>query len=200
MGRFVRLEPLRESHAAGIFKAAEGVDWGGMPSQLRTRLEVNSRIDHVLVAEEKGEEYAFAVVEEEEKRIIGSTAYFDIVQDHKRLTIGHTWYSPDMQGTAINPESKFLLLRHAFEDWGAVRVQFGALVDNVHSQRAILKLGAKFEGRLRGFVIMPDRSPRDLFRYSILAREWPEVKSNLLSRIDKFDDHRNIGNLNKPIP
>ena len=100
-----------------------------------------------------------------------------------------------MQGTVVNPESKFLLLRHAFEDWGAVRVQFGALVNNVHSQRAILKLGAKFEGRLRNFVVMPDGSPNDLFRYSIIAGEWPELRSILLSRIDKFEEeYRNTGN------
>ena len=193
-GKFVRLEPLRDSHAPGILKAAAGVDWTGLESQLKTRLEVDTRIDSGLKAEEKGEEYAFAVVKKEENRTIGSTAYFDVVQRHKRVTIGHTWYSPEMQGMVVNPESKFLLLCHAFEDWGAARVQLGAHVNNVHSQKAILKLGAKFEGRLRSYLIMPDGTPRDLLRYSIIAGEWPVVKSNLLSRIDKFEELRSTGN------
>ncbi len=185
-GRSVRLEPLREGHALGILKAAEGVDWSGMMMHLTTRSEVDSRIEESVEAENKGEDYTFAVVKKEENRVIGSTAYFDIVPRFKRVTIGHSWYSPQVQGTVVNPESKFLLLRHAFEDWGAARVQMGAQPDNVHSQRAILKLGAKFEGQLRNFLVLPDGSHRDLLRYSIIAEEWPQVKSNLLARIDKL--------------
>ncbi len=91
-----------------------------------------------------------------------------------------------MQGTVVNPECKFLLLKRAFEDWGAIRVQLGTSVNNTHSQRAILKLGAKFEGRLRNHGIMPDGSPRDSLLCSIIASEWPEVKSRLNARIDRF--------------
>ena len=185
-GRSVRLEPLREGHAAGILKAGEGVDWTGLMVELTTRREVDARISEAVEAERKGEDYTFAVVKKDENRVVGSTACFDIVPRFKRVTIGHSWYSPEVQGTVVNPESKFLLLRHAFEDWGAARVQMGSQPDNVHSQRAILKLGAKFEGRLRNFLVMPDGSHRDLLRYSIIAEEWPEVKSNLLSRIDKL--------------
>jgi len=185
-GRFVRLDPLREIHAPELLKAAEGVDWSGMTIQLRTRLEVDARIVDGLKGEERRDEYAFAVAQKRDNQIIGSTAYFDIFHPHKRLTIGHTWYSPAVQGTAVNPECKFLLLRHAFEDWGAGRVQMGAHPGNLHSQNAILKLGAKFEGCLRRFLIMPDGTPSDLLRYSIIAEEWPEVKSTLLARINKF--------------
>ncbi len=194
-GRSVRLEPLRESHAAGILKAAEGVDWSGMMMHLTTRGEVDTRILDALEAERKGEDYTFAVVKKDENRVIGSTAYFDIVPHFKRVTIGHTWISPGMQGTVANPGSKFLLLRHAFQDWGAARVQMGSQPNNVHSQRAILKLGAKFEGQLRNFLVMPDGSHRELRRYSIIAEEWPEVKSNLLARIEKFDEHKSTVNV-----
>ncbi len=134
-------------------------------------------------AERRNVEYAFAVVLKKNQRTIGSTAYLAIAAKHRRAEIGSTWYSPDFWGTAVNPECKFLLLRHAFEDWGAVRIQFGTDANNIHSQRAILKLGAKFEGTLRNHGIRPDGSVRDALLYSMIANEWPKVKSRLLARI-----------------
>lgn len=83
----------------------------------------------------------------------------------------------------MSPECKLLLLRHAFDDWGAVRVQLKTDANNVHSQRAILKLGARFEGTLRSHGIRPDGSVRDAFMYSIIASEWPTVRSRLEARI-----------------
>jgi N-acetyltransferase len=85
------------------------------------------------------------VVLRQEDRVVGSTSYFAIVQQHKRLEIGYTWYEQNLWGTCVNPESKFLLLRHAFDDWHANRVQLSTDVNNIHSQKAILKLGATFE-------------------------------------------------------
>jgi RimJ/RimL family protein N-acetyltransferase len=155
---------------------------------LLSREDVEKRIDNGVKAEEEDEEYAFAVVLKRDGQIVGSTSYMMVVSRHKRVEIGSTWYLPEMQGTAVNPECKFLLLRHAFEDWGAVRVQLGTHVKNVHSQRAILKLGATFEGRLRNYGIMPDGKARDSLLYSIIASEWPDVKSKLLSRIEGFFD------------
>jgi len=78
---------------------------------------------------------------------------------------------------------KFLLLRHAFEDWRAIRMQLKTDVNNLHSQNAILKLGAKFEGRLRNHRFRKDGSVRDTMLYSITSYEWPVVKENLLRRI-----------------
>ena len=86
----------------------------------------------------------------------------------------------------MNPECKFLLLKRAFEDWGAVRVELGTDSNNVHSQRAILKLGAKFEGRLRNYGIRPEGKARDAMLYSIIDREWSEVKSKLLAQFQTF--------------
>ena len=87
----------------------------------------------------------------------------------------------------MNPECKLLLLKHAFEDWGAVRVQLCTDANNVHSQRAILKLGARFEGRLRNHGIRPDGSVREeAMLYSIISREWPTVKKGLETRIEDF--------------
>ena len=185
-GKYVRLEPLRMNHADALAEAAAKLDWALMLYPLLTREDVEKRIDNGLKAEEEGEEYAFAVVLKRNGQIVGSTSYMMVVSRHKRLEIGSTWYVQEMQGTAVNPECKFLLLKHAFEDWGALRVQLGTHVKNVHSQRAILRLGATFEGRLRNYGIMPDGKARDSLLYSIIASEWPDVKSNLVSRIDSF--------------
>lgn len=137
-------------------------------------------------AEEKNEEYAFAVRLKGDARVVGSTAYFGIVPKHKRIEIGYTWYSTDAQGTVVNPECKFLLLKHGFEDWGALRVQLGTDANNIHSQHAILKLGAKFEGKLRNHGIRRDGSVRDMMLYSIISSEWPAVKKGLEARIESF--------------
>ena len=184
--KHVRLEPLRHKHRDGLLEAAKGLDWALMLVPLRTREDLDKRIDEGLAAEQRGDEFAFTVILKKDGRIVGSTAYLNVVPHHKRLEIGSTWYSLDVQGTVVNPECKFLLLKHAFEDWRAVRVQLGTHVSNMHSQKAILKLGAKFEGRLRSHGIMPDGHPRDSFLYSIVANEWVEVKSRLVRRIEQF--------------
>ncbi len=93
-----------------------------------------------------------------------------------------------MRGTFVKPEFKFLLLQHAFEDWHAVRVQLGTDARNTHSQRAISKLGAKFEGRLRNYGIRPDGLPRESMLYSIIDSEWENVKSRLIARIKDFEN------------
>ncbi len=182
-GRFVRLEPLRENHADPIWEAAREIDWGLILRPLGSREAVAERIRDGLQMEERNQEYAFAIISKPENRVVGSTAYLNVVSEHRRLEIGSTWYMEEARGTVVNPECKLLLLKHAFEDWNAVRVQLGTHVSNVRSQRAILKLGAKFEGRLRSHGIMPDGTVRDAFLYSIVASEWPQVKARLLDRL-----------------
>jgi len=185
-GRFVRLEPLREKHAEALTEVAMKMDWGWMLTTLRSREDVDRRITDGLKAEQRNEEYAFAVVLKHARKVVGSTSYFGIVPKHKSAEIGYTWYSPDVQGTAVNPECKLLLLKHAFEDWGAVRVRLRTDANNAHSQRAILKLGAKFEGKMRNQGIRQDGSVRDSMLYSIIPSEWPAVKKGLEARIANF--------------
>jgi len=185
-GKFVRLEPLRDHHVEELAGIAEKLDWSLFLYPLHSKEDVARRVRDGLKMEEKNEEYAFAVRLKKDGRIIGSTSYMTIVARHKRAEIGSTWYSPDYQGTFVNPESKFLLLRQAFENWGAVRIQLGTHKNNIHSQRAIIRLGAKFEGQLRNYGIMPDGKPRDAMLYSITLSEWPEVKANLIQRINNY--------------
>lgn len=181
-GNVVRLEPLRKEHADALYSAAQQLDWGWFLKPLRTKEDVERRIEYGLKAEERGEGYAFVVRTKQDGLVVGSTSYFQIAPEHKHLEIGSTWYASKVQGTNVNPECKYLLLKHAFEDWGAVRVQFTTDSNNLHSQRAIAKLGAKLEGKLRSDKIRPDGTLRDSMVYSIIASKWPEVKEKLLSR------------------
>jgi N-acetyltransferase len=162
------------------------MDWGWMLGALRSREDLDLRIVERLSAEEREAQYGFTVFLRAGNRVVGSTSYLDVAPKRKIAEIGSTWYSFDVQGTVVNPECKYLLLRHAFEDWGAIRVQLGTDVKNVHSQRAIMKLGAKFEGRLRNHGIRPDGSIRDSMLYSIISEEWPTVKKGLETRIESF--------------
>ncbi len=184
-GEGVRLVPMRPEHVDGLFEAGRSLDWAWMLGPLSTREAVARRVEEGLRREKLDSDYAFAVIRRHDQRIIGSTAYLNVVSKHRRVEIGSTWYARDQWGTAVNPECKLLLLAHAFEDWGAVRVQLGTDENNVHSQRAILKLGAKFEGVLRNHGIRPDGSVRNAYLYSIIDREWPSVKAGLLGRLGR---------------
>ena len=184
-GEYVRLEPLRKQHADALFAVAQRLEWGWFLKPLRTKGQAEARIEEGLRAEERGEAYAFAVRSKEVGRVVGSTSYFGVVARDRKVEVGSTWYASEAQGTKVNPECKYLLLAHAFDDWGAIRVQFTTDANNVRSQRAILKLGAKFEGKLRNDRIRQDGSLRDSMLYSIVASEWPEVRRELRARIQK---------------
>ncbi len=186
-GRFVRLEPLRSNHLEGLADAAAKIDWSLMPLSSPLQERRGEKDPNCLDSEAEDEEYAFAVITKGDREIIGSTAYLSVVSRHKRVEIGSTWYLPELRGTFVNPECKFLLLQHAFEDWHAVRVQLGTDSRNIQSQRAISKLDAKLEGKLRNYGIRPDGRPRDSMLYSIIDSEWEDVKSRLLARIKNVE-------------
>jgi RimJ/RimL family protein N-acetyltransferase len=125
----------------------------------------------------------FAIVLAETGEPIGSTGFLEIRERHRGLEIGRTWIGKAWQGTRVNPESKYLLLRHAFETLGALRVQFKTDSNNLHSQRAIEKLGAVREGVLRNYQIRSNGLPRHTMMFSIVAEEWPEVKAGREERL-----------------
>lgn len=121
----------------------------------------------------------FAVVHAESGRAVGSTRYMDIRIADRGLEIGWTWYAPSVQRTALNTECKLLLLRHAFEELGAERVQLKTDARNERSRRAIERLGAIREGILRKHMRVRDGFLRDSLLYSIIAAEWPDVRTRL---------------------
>ena len=126
---------------------------------------------------------AFVMVLKETGQPVGSSSYLDIRCEHRGLEIGRTWIVEEHRGTKVNPEAKLLMLHHAFETLGCIRVQLKTDGRNLHSQRAIEKLGAKKEGTLRQHMIMPNGFYRDSVMYSILPKEWPGVKADLVSRL-----------------
>ncbi len=182
-GRHVRLEPLQETHAPALLEVAQEAQiWTWMSARPTTRAAMDAWIAMALDAQERGEEYPFAVVQTD-GRVIGSTRYMDVQEAHRGVEIGWTWYAPDTWGTVINPECKYLMFQHAFETWGALRVALKTDALNLHSQAAIKKLGAKFEGTLRNHRIRLDGSLRDSVVFSVIASEWPGVKAALERRI-----------------
>ncbi len=183
-GKFVRLEPLRLHHVPAL--VAAGVDpaiWAYMPAQPLTVEGMTVIVEQALAAEAAGTEFAFAVVLQASGRVVGSTRYMDVTPGARGVEIGWTWYAPDVWAGKVNPEAKLLLLQHAFEAWGAIRVCLKTDNLNTRSQAAIRKLGARYEGTLRNHRIRPDGSYRHSVYFSVIADEWPAVKAGLQQRI-----------------
>jgi N-acetyltransferase len=181
-GRVVRVEPLELRHAPGLLEAATPDLFTYTPQAPKEWSLAGFEADVRRVTTLPGV-VAFAMVEVATGKVIGRTTYMDIQPDSRGLEIGRTWISRPHQGTAVNPEVKYLMLRHAFEMLGAIRVQFTTGGTNLHSQAAIAKLGAVREGVLRKNRIMPTGLPRDTVYYSILEEEWPAVKLRLTERL-----------------
>ncbi len=121
----------------------------------------------------------FAIVHRETGRVVGSTRFWKIDRANRKLEIGHTWLGASMQRSGANTECKYLLLVHAFEVLGCVRVQFTTDVLNEKSRAAILRIGATQEGTVRHERIMPDGRKRDSVRFSIIDDEWPATCQRL---------------------
>ena len=136
-------------------------------------------VKHLLALQQRGTDLPFAVISLESGKAIGATRYLNIDREDRNLEIGGTWYGAAYQRTAVNTESKYLLLDHAFEHLECIRVQLKTDLRNLRSQHAIERLGAVREGVLRDHVILEDGYVRSSVYYSILLHEWPTVKAHL---------------------
>jgi len=177
-GKHVRLEPMTEAHVPGLTEIGAGDEsiWKHMLyGDIRTEEDVRSWVRDILARPD----LPFAVVHLDSGRVAGATRYLNIAPEHRGLEIGGTWYGVEFRRTVVNTECKYLLLKHAFETLGCIRVQFKTDLRNERSQRAIGRIGAKREGVLRNHMILPDGRYRDSVFYSIISREWPDVKSML---------------------
>lgn len=180
-GTLVRLEPLGPEHAEDLYAAAqEPLIWRWMPDNPSGSLEdMRAWIEAALRQRETGTQLPFAIVEQATDTAVGSTRYLNISPRDRGLEIGWTWLTPRVQRTGVNTECKYLLLRHAFEQLEAIRVQIKTDGRNDISQRAIERLGAQREGVLRKHMLVQDTYIRDTVMYSILDSEWPAVKARL---------------------
>jgi RimJ/RimL family protein N-acetyltransferase len=183
-GQRVRLEPMRMEHLDEL--AAIGIDpavWRWMPIHVETRAQMQLWMEQALDQAAQGRALPFVIRSLADGRIAGSTRYMDIDGRNRGLEIGGTWLAPAWQRSGINVEAKYLLLRHAFEELGAIRIALKTHHENLQSQTAITALGAKHEGIFRNHMIMPDGSYRHSVWYSITAEDWPEVKTSLERRM-----------------
>lgn len=180
-GKFARLEPLGEEHIPGL--AAVGSDasiWTYMPYGLvNSEDKMRTWVEALLRHKSEGTDLPFAVICLADGKVAGSTRYMDIRPEHRGLEIGGTWYGSDYRRTAVNTECKLLLLGHAFETLGCIRVQLKTDLRNERSQRAIERIGAQREGVLRNHMVLPDGYYRHSVYYSVLDTEWPTVKQRL---------------------
>jgi N-acetyltransferase len=180
-GRLARLEPLGLQHVSSLAEAGnDETIWRLMPYGMITSEDrMRSFVRTALERQQVGSEQPFAVIDLASGRAIGSTRYLDIRPEHRGLEIGATWYGTAHQRTGINTECKYLLLRHAFDELGCIRVQLKTDLRNERSQRAIERIGGIREGVLRNHMIMPDGHRRATVMFSITDEEWPAVRSHL---------------------
>lgn len=196
-GQYIRLAPLSPAHADGLV-AASGADpslyrWSQVP---RGADEVRRYIEVALQLRDAGQAAPFATVRVSDGVVIGSTRFFDLESwawpaGHERHgrkhpdvgEIGYTWLTAAAVRTAANTEAKFLMLSHAFETWGMLRVCLHTDVRNERSRAAIERIGGKLDGILRSHRMATDFIARDSARYSIVAAEWPAIKQRLINRL-----------------
>jgi RimJ/RimL family protein N-acetyltransferase len=179
-GRHVRLEPLSQAHHAGL--SAVGLDeqlWRWIPTPVRTAEEMSAYIATAIEEQARGVSLPFALIEKSSGRVIGCTRYGNIDRTHHRVEIGWTWVAPGWQRTGVNTEAKYLLLQHAFETLGCIRVELKTDSLNEKSRNAILRIGAKEEGTFRNHMITASGRIRHTVYFSILDSEWAAVKARL---------------------
>jgi RimJ/RimL family protein N-acetyltransferase len=197
-GKHVRLEPLSLVHIDGLV-AASAADpslykWSLIPQGAEA---IARYVDAAQALGKAGTTVAFATVRAADDVVIGSTRFFDLERwpwpaGHERhglktpdvCEIGYTWLTKSAIRTAANTEAKLLMLTHAFEEWGLLRVCLHTDARNEQSRAAMERIGAKFEGILRAHRMAADYIPRDSARYSIVVAEWPTVKRRLEERLE----------------
>lgn len=183
-GKHVRLEPLGHEHTDALLEFAIDPDlWRYTPSRITSREDLTRFIDIALDWQKAGTGLAFATVDRASGRPVGSTRLAMADHVNRRVEIGWTWLGREFQRTALNTEAKLLMLSHAFEQLGCIRVELKTDALNQRSRSAILRIGAREEGTFRHHMIMPDGRLRDTVYYSILAGEWPAVRLGLEAKL-----------------
>lgn len=188
-GKSVRLEPLGLNHHDELAAAITDPEVGRwMTTPLATGSDMRQYIYDALRARDEGTAVPFATVDLPTNRVVGSTRYLNIDLANRRVEIGATFVAPQWQRTQTNTEAKYLMLRYAFEQLGCIRVELKTDALNERSRRAILRLGAKEEGTLRSHMIVTGGRVRDTVYFSIVDREWPDVKARLEVKLGRQPD------------
>jgi len=183
-GETVRLEPLTIDHVAPL--CAVGLDpelWRWIVAPVTNAAEMREYVEIALAEQRRGASLPFVIVDRASETVIGSTRFANIDAAHRRVEIGWTWITAAHQRTRTNTEAKRLLLTHAFESLGAMRVELKTDALNARSRAAILRIGAVEEGTLRRHQMTASGRVRDNVYFSILDTEWPAVKTRLIEKL-----------------
>jgi RimJ/RimL family protein N-acetyltransferase len=179
-GSYATLEPLSQNHLDDLVEAVnDGELWKLWYTSIPEPVKVGSEIERRLELQIKGTMLPFAVVENSSKKAVGMTTYMNVDSTNRRVEIGSTWYRKRVQRSSINSECKLMLLTHAFESLDCIAVEFRTHFLNQQSRRGIERLGAKLDGILRSHQIGSNGTLRDTCVYSIIASEWPTIKTHL---------------------
>ncbi len=179
-GRHVRLEPMTLDHLPGLVAAGSFPRlWDLTTSRHDTPDTMRAYVEAALAGRDAGTAIPFVTLERAGGTIVGSTRFGNIAPEHRRAEIGWTWLTPAWQRTPLNTEAKYLMLRHAFEEWGLLRVELKTAVENAQSRAAMRRVGCTEEGTLRMHMIREDGGRRDSVYFSVIAPEWPGVKAHL---------------------
>ena len=180
-GAHATLQPLAAEHVEDLARAARDPQvWRWLSAAPQCSVEAMTALVRAAVADPDRVSWAVVV----DGVAVGSTSYLDIDLAVGALEIGWTWYDRQVWATRVNPQCKLLLLSHAFDDLGAGRVSLKIDSLNTRSRRAVLRLGATYDGTLRHHRVRPDGTVRDSAYFSVLADEWPGVRDGLLARLE----------------
>ncbi|MFJ8238201.1 GNAT family N-acetyltransferase [Bacillus tropicus] len=173
-----------------LFSIVEGNReiWAYLISKMDSVQEMQQYVQKAIQGYGKGAQIPFVVVDQQTNKIVGSTRLYNISVEDKTVELGQTWYHPSVQRTSINTECKYMLLQYAFEKLHMLRVQIKTDARNEKAQRAIERLGAVKEGVLRNERKLPNGYVRDAVVYSIISSEWPDVKEQLLEKLELYKE------------
>ncbi|MNO37130.1 putative ribosomal N-acetyltransferase YdaF [compost metagenome] len=177
-GTYIRMVPMEAAHKAELLALLGNPQiWEYTWRKITSAEQVEGLLDTALANQAKGTELPFVMVEQSTGRIAGTSRIMHLDHTHRNAEIGCTWISPQFWRTAVNTESKALLLQYCFESLGLIRVNFTIVGDNLRSQKAIERIGAVKEGVLRKHRITAEGRILDNVLYSILDDEWPAVQA-----------------------
>ena len=179
-GISARLEPLGVEHLDGLCAAGlQGDVFRWYPAPVRDRTDMAAWIGFALAEQQAGRMLPFVTIDQATGQVAGSTRYLAIDRVNRHVEIGYTWLGRAFQRSGLNRDAKYLMLRHAFEVWGCIRVEFKTDSNNTQSRTALAGIGAVEEGTFRNHVVRADGSLRHSVYFSITDREWPQVKARL---------------------
>ena len=179
-GKYVKLVPLDRAHHAALCEI--GLDeelWRFTTNEITTPEEMHLYIESALKDQSTGASLPFTIIEQNSNKLVGSSRYHSFNASNRRVVIGHTWIGRDWQRTVVNTETKYLMLKYAFDILQCLRVEFIVNSINEKSRRALLRIGATQEAILRNYVIGKSDEPCDVALFSIINAEWPRIKVDL---------------------